>query len=112
MSGKLTAHGHDPHCGLCALRVYGLWVAEEPPPLGCSDGLDATPWRCGHVLNAVAMSVIRTDYLNGELQPHHEHIRHLIGPERFAEISAHVRAHKKPPKAGKRIEPDYNRTVQ
>lgn len=41
----LTLHGHSTRCGLCQLRVYGLWVSEEPPPIGCSDGLDASP-RC------------------------------------------------------------------
>ena len=96
-------------CALCSLRVYGLWVANEPHPVGCSDGLDATPDRCSHVLASIALGVIRVDYLGADLLPHHLHLKALIGADRYAEIEAHVRAHHIPPKAGKMREPDYSR---
>lgn len=79
---KTTIHGHDPHCALCGLRVYGLWVSKEPPPFGCSDGLDATPWECAHVIASLQMATILVDELGGELKPHHHRLVQVIGERR------------------------------
>ena len=56
---ETTMHGHSIRCALCTLPVYSIWVSEEPPPTGCSNGLDAAPWTCGHVLNSILMGVVR-----------------------------------------------------
>ncbi len=110
---ETTMHGHSNKCSLCSLAVYNLWVSEEPPPTGCTDGLDATPWLCSHLLNSITMGVMRVDHMGGEWLPHHRQIERLIGPERFAAIVEHCRREKGPPKAGKRREPNYERpTVQ
>ena len=101
--------GDDKCCALCGLRVYGLWVDAEPHPVGCTDGLDATPWLCAHVLGSLALAVVRIDYLDGTLAPHHEQIISVIGRERADAIFAHVRQHRRPPKAGNRRDPDYSR---
>lgn len=103
-----TLHGHDNRCALCALRVYSLWVSVEPPPTGCSDGLDATPWLCSHVLNSLVMAIIREE-MGNEMAEHHRHIERLLGAERFNSILDHIRKHNGPPKAGKMREPDYSR---
>lgn len=99
---------HDSRCGLCGLSVYCLWVSDESPPSGCSDGLDQTPWRCSHVLSSLTMAVARIDHMGGELLPHHKQIIALVGKERADEIMAHVREHRRPPKAGKMQGPDYS----
>lgn len=106
---ETTMHGHSTRCGLCSLAVYGLWVSEEAPPVGCSDGLDAAPWTCSHVLNSIAMGVIRVDHMGGELLPHHRLIEKLIGAQRFAAIIEHVRREHGPPKAGKLRPADYSK---
>lgn len=112
MSREFTHYGHSVRCGLCDLRVYGLWVSKEAPPIGCSDGLDVAPWSCSHVLNSIAMGVARVDYMDGEWQPHHEHIRKVIGDKRFEEIVAYIRSNNGPPKAGRRQAPNYDAVRQ
>lgn len=104
---EFTAHGHSTRCGLCSLSVYGLWVSEESPPVGCSDGLDDAPWTCSHVLASITLGVARVDHMGGDWLPHHDIIRKVIGNKRFDEIVAYARAHHAAPKAGKRREPTY-----
>lgn len=99
----------DPHCGLCGARVYGLWMSDEPPPAGCTDGRDDAPWTCGHVLATLTMAVMRLDYLGAKLLPHHQQAIAVVGEQRAAEIMAHVREHRKAPTAGKPKEPNYAR---
>ena len=106
-----TLHGHDPHCGRCGLRVYGLWVAVKPPPAGCSDGHDDAPWTCAHVLGSLAMAVIRLDHFDGRLLPHHEVLIRLDGADQWLGIQEHVRSHRAPPKAAPRREPNWERPV-
>ncbi len=106
-----TLHGHSPDCGLCGLRVYGLWVAVEAPPAGCSDGHDDAPGVCVHVLASLGLAVVRLDHMNLPLLPHHEVLIKLVGAARWAEIQAHVRAHRGPPRSAPRREPNYDRPV-
>lgn len=109
MSRETTLHGHDPHCGLCGLRVYGIWVSKEPPPFCCSDGLDDAPWTCSHVIASLQMGTILVDEMGGELKPHHHRLIQVVGQERANAIMSYCRENHAPPKSGKRREPNYDR---
>lgn len=109
MSRETTMHGHSTRCALCNLAVYSLWVSKEPPPVGCTNGLDDVTWTCSHVLASIALGVMRVDYMDGQWGAHHEHIRKLIGTKRFDELVAYVRKHHGAPPSGKMREPNYER---
>ena len=115
MSGDrdLTLHGHDTHCGLCGLRVYGLWVDREPPPPGCSNGLDSAPWSCSFVLHTLKMAVFRVDQLGQPMLPHHEAVIALVGKDHADRIMRYVRKWGRAPRAGRPLPPSYERrTIQ
>lgn len=103
---------YSSQCGVCGLAVYCLWVDENPPPIGCAEGHDSTPWKCGHVLSTLQMAVISIDYLGGQLLPHHEHIIRIVGQERADAIMAYIREHNQTPPSGKMRDPDYSITMQ
>lgn len=98
----------DSRCALCGRAVYSLWVSDERPPVGCSDGHDATPWTCSHVLGTLTMAVMRLDYLHADLLPHHQQAIEIVGKQRAGEIMAHIRKHHRAPGGSQPREPNYD----
>lgn len=101
---------HDARCKVCMKAVYRLWVTDEPPPAGCSEGHDAEPWRCGSVYMGLVSIVIRHDHMNKPLVPEQEYLLSLLGPK-ADEIMADIRAQVWPPRyQSKPREPDWSAT--
>lgn len=104
----------DARCKVCFGAVYRLWVTDEPPPAGCTEGHDQEPWKCGSIYNRLVSIVIRLDHMNGTLTEEQDYLVKMLGPK-ADEIMADIRANKWPPRyRSKPKEPDYssNRVVQ
>lgn len=100
----------DARCKVCFRAVYRLWVTDEAPPTGCTEGHDDEPWRCGSVYNSLVSIVIRLDHMDKPLVEEQEYLLKLLGPK-AAEIMADIRAQRWPPRYQSRPkEPDYSIT--
>jgi len=94
---ELTLNGKfDARCRECLRAVYCLWVSDEPPPRGCSDGHDDEIWKCPTVYNALVAIVVRLDHRGGDLHPAQTYLLKRLGPK-ATEIMADIRAGKSPP---------------
>ena len=102
----------DARCKSCLKAVYRLWVTDEPPPAGCSEGHDDDISKCGSVYNSMVSVVIRQDHLKQPLVPEQEFLLQQLGSKADAML-AHIRAGGEPP-SYKPKEPNYStsRTVQ
>lgn len=96
----------DARCQHCLRAVYRLWIADTPPPTGCSDGYDHDISKCSTVYNALVSIVIRQDHLLKPLTPEQDYILNLLGAK-AAPILSHIRSGAEPPHHKLR-EPDYN----
>lgn len=82
---------HDSRCVTCGLSVYGLWVDDAPPPVGCSDGYDAEPWRCSAVYNNFVAVVIKLDHTKAPISDVGKALMARLGPK-ADELIAHIRS--------------------
>lgn len=98
----------DARCKTCLGAVYRLWVTDEQPPAGCTEGHDSEPWRCGTVYTRLVSVVIRLDHMDGTLTPDQEYLVKALGAK-GEQIMADIRAQKWPPRyQSKPKEPDYS----
>lgn len=85
----------DARCVVCGMAVYRLWVDSEPPPPGCSDGLDSEPWRCSAVYNRLVSIVIAQDHLKKPIGEASERLLQTLGVK-GEELLAHIRSGSSP----------------
>ena len=95
-------------CHTCGRIVYQLWVSDEAPPWGCTEGHDSEPWKCGAVYNTLVGIVIGQDHFSREPDERQRAVIQLIGEKRATEMMAGIRAGKSPP-GHRPKEPNYNR---
>lgn len=103
LNGKFSAV-----CGSCLRIVYGLWVDDKPPPLGCCEGHDDAIWKCGHVYTAVVAIVIGIDHFDRAPDERQEALLKVLGEKRVGDMMAHIRSGKAAPSHAPK-EPNYDR---
>ena len=101
---------HSALCHSCGRVAYPLWISDEPPPLGCSEGHDDEIWKCGTVYTAVVAIVIGLDHMNREPDERQRSLLDLLGKDRADAMMAYIRSGKMPPSYRPK-EPDYERTL-
>jgi len=93
-------------CHSCGRIVYNMWISDEAPPLGCSEGHDDAIWKCGAVYTALVAIVIGIDHFNRAPDERQESLLAMLGEKRAAKMMANIRAGKAPPNH-KPKEPSY-----